>query len=112
LYPFPIIGACEQQLSGTFVGTDTMFKSILRQEASNGLEKVMKTLNFCVKTERKKERNVFPEDGQLFWSRIVQICCNDDEFVAQLPSGFKKHFFLYKNSLETCKHLKKCQLIL
>jgi tetratricopeptide (TPR) repeat protein len=97
------IGACEHQLSGNFAKTDSIFKSILLQEASNGLQQVMQKIHFCVKYVRK----VFPEDGQLFWSRINYICCNDAKFVSQLPNGFKKRFFQYKNSLEGCNHLVK-----
>jgi tetratricopeptide (TPR) repeat protein len=101
------IGACKQQISGTFVAADSYFKGCLLAQASLGIDLIMDTLNSCVKGG--KEMNVFPEDGQLFWSRIDHICRNDDEFVSHFPSGFKKHFFRYKNSLEACNHLKKSQ---
>jgi tetratricopeptide (TPR) repeat protein len=102
------IGACQQQLSGTFEAADCLFKGLLLSPAILGIEIVMKTLNSCVQGGRKKT-NAFPEDGQLFWSRINHICSNDDEFVSHFPSGFKKHFFRYKNSLEACNHLKNSQ---
>jgi hypothetical protein len=100
------IGACEHQLCGDFEGTDDMFKSILIQEAPNGLEQVMFTVNMCVKGGRRMKRIMYQEDGQLFLSRIAHICCNDADFVSQLPNGFKKHFFRYKNSVEGNNHLK------
>jgi tetratricopeptide (TPR) repeat protein len=103
------IGALEHQLSGTFAKADNMFKLILLQEteASNSLEEVMKTLHVCVKKSGRRHKKVFPEDGQLFWSRIDHICCNQAYFLARLPNGFKKCFFQYKNSLESCNHLLK-----
>jgi tetratricopeptide (TPR) repeat protein len=109
------IGVCEHLISGTFAITDNMFKLILLQEAeksNNCLEEVMIMLHICcVKPGRNRRyRSEFPEDAQLFWSRINHICCNeadDDFFLSQLPNGFKKRFFQYKNSLEGCNHLLK-----
>jgi tetratricopeptide (TPR) repeat protein len=110
------MGVCEHLLSesGSFARTDNLFKLILLQEAeetNNSLEEVMKILNCCVKTGYSKRNNrVFPEDGQLFWSRIDHLCCNeadDDYFLSHLPKGFKKCFFRYKNSLEGSNHLFK-----
>jgi tetratricopeptide (TPR) repeat protein len=102
------VGACEHQISGTFAETDSIFKSVLLQQSSKGLEEVMKTIQLCVKSgTRRRYRKVFPEDGQLFWSRIDYICRNDATFVSHLPNGFKKCFFQYKNSLEGCNHLFK-----
>jgi tetratricopeptide (TPR) repeat protein len=102
------VGACEHQISGTFAETDSIFKSVLLQQASKGLEEVMKTIQICVKSgTRRRYRKVFPTDGQLFWSRIDYICRNDANFVSHLPNGFKKCFFQYKNSLEACNHLLK-----
>jgi hypothetical protein len=98
--------AREHQLNGMIDQTEDMFKSILLQEAPKGLTQVMKTLHFFTKGGRNK-RIFFPEDGQLFWSRMAPICCNDANFVSQLPTGFKKCFFQYKNSLEICKHFLK-----
>jgi tetratricopeptide (TPR) repeat protein len=109
------IGVCEHLISGTFAITDNMFKLILLEEAEDSnycLEEVMIMLHFCcVKSGRNRRyRSEFPEDAQLFWSRINHICCNeadDGYFLSQLPNGFKKRFFQYKNSLEGCHHLLK-----
>jgi tetratricopeptide (TPR) repeat protein len=100
------IGACKHQLSGTFGQIDSLIKTFLLQNASKPLEQVMNKLHFCVKGFIKI-RNYFPEDGQLFWSRLNKMYCNDADFVSKLPNGFEKCFFLYKNSLECCNHLKK-----
>jgi hypothetical protein len=100
------IVACQQQISGTFEAADCLFKELLLAQASHGIEIIMEALNSYVKGARK-DIIMFPEDGQLFWSRIDQICRNDAQFVSHFPSGFKKHFFRYKNSLEACNHLKK-----
>jgi tetratricopeptide (TPR) repeat protein len=100
------IGACEHQLSGNFDQTDAIFKSILLQEASNGLEHLMKTVHFCTRAGRMYI-NEFPEDGHLFWSRLDKIYCNDANFLLQLPTGFKKCFLLYKNSFGVCNLLKQ-----
>jgi hypothetical protein len=51
--------------------------------------------------------NEFPEDGQLFWSRLDKIYRNDANFLSQLPTGFKKCFLLYKNSFGVCNLLKQ-----
>jgi tetratricopeptide (TPR) repeat protein len=108
------MAVCEHLLSGTFAIADNMFKSILLEEAeqsNNSLEEVMKILHFCFKSASAvRNRSAFPEDGQLFWSRIDHICCNeadDGYFLSHLPIGFKKRFFQYKNSLEGCNHLFK-----
>jgi tetratricopeptide (TPR) repeat protein len=108
------LGACEHLLSGTFALVDSMCKLILLKEykKSNSLEELMKILHICVQFDgnKRNKRRVFPEDGQLFWSRIDHICCNeadDDYFLSYLPNGFKQRFFRYKNSLEGCNHLFK-----
>jgi tetratricopeptide (TPR) repeat protein len=101
------ICACEHQLHGMIDQTEVRFKALLQlQEEPRSLEQVLKTLHFCAKGGRTR-RIFFPEDGQLFWSRMAPICCNDDNFVSQLPTGFKKAFLQYKNSLEICKHFSK-----
>jgi tetratricopeptide (TPR) repeat protein len=101
------ICACELQLHGMIDQTEVRFKAMLHfQEEPRSLEQVLKTLHFCAKGGRTR-RIFFPEDGQLFWSRMAPICCNDDNFVSQLPTGFKKAFLQYKNSLEICKHFSK-----
>jgi tetratricopeptide (TPR) repeat protein len=77
---------CEHLLSGTFAIADNLFKLILIQEAElskNSLEEVMISLHFCVKSgDINRKRSVFPEDAQLFWSRIDHICCNEADEMA------------------------------